>query len=99
MKTLALRWFFVLLDEKSKIVWEIREENFNRKIVFLPSFEKVVAKIEPSEITLFFFNKFPISAGGGVPYVPRGGAYEDQRNHQRNKVETSSPKPDQKFNS
>ena len=40
-------------------------------------------KIEPSEITSFFYNIFPIS-GGGVPYVPPGSAYdEDASKHEK----------------
>ena len=43
---------------------------------FLTILEKLLLKIEPSEITSFFYNNFfRFGGGGNVHYVPPGGAY------------------------
>ena len=53
--------------------WENFENfwwKFNRKIEFLASCGKVVVKIEPSEITPFFYSNFFDFGGGGTFRVP-----------------------------
>ena len=56
-------------------LWEcfekILDENSIEKLSFKLFLEKLVLKIEPSQLASFFFTIFPIS-GEGVPVVPPG---------------------------
>ena len=72
-----MRYFFARLDEQHKllgnfeILLKIFEKNSIEKWHFKLFLEKLLLKIEPSEMTSFFYNNFfPFRGGGNVPYVP-----------------------------
>ena len=74
-----MRLFFARLDEKPKLLGNfekilkifdansIEKFNFYFNFIFNFIFRKFVTKIEPSEITPFFYNNF---FGWGVPPFP-----------------------------
>ena len=72
------------MDEKSKLLgnfWEICEIfwwKFNRLIEFLTIFGKLLLKLEPSEITSFFYSN--IFHFGGVPVFLLAASSAQQNN-------------------
>ena len=78
IKNLAFN--FRALEEKHKLFGNFEkilksvDKNSLEKLNVYLLLEKFLLKIEPSEITSFFYNIFSISAGD-VPCVPPGGAY------------------------
>ena len=65
----ALRYFFARLA-KNPNVGKFFEQNSIEKLSFKLFLENLLLKIEPSEIPLFFYNKFSPFGGGNVPNVP-----------------------------
>ena len=77
-----MRYFFAHLDQERKLlgnfekILKIFDENSIEKLKFylflflILFFENLLLKIEPSEITPFFYNKFFRFRGGGFPPSP-----------------------------
>ena len=71
------------MDEKYKLLGNFQKilkffgKNSFEKLNFYLFLEKLWLKIEPSEITSFFYNNFFNFGGGGgtFPLFPPGGAY------------------------
>ena len=76
-----MRYLFARLDEKHKLLGNFEkilktfDKNSIEKLNFERVLEKLLLKIEPSEITPFFYNNFSISGGGRSLCSPPGGAY------------------------
>ena len=76
-----MRYFFARLAEKYKLsgnlekILKIFDKNSTEKLNFYLFLEKFWLKIEPSEITSFFYNNFFQFLRGTFPVFPPGGAY------------------------
>ena len=75
-------WHFFRVWTKKRIYWKLWENfeifwwQFNRKIEFLASFGKVVAKNRAfGNNTIFLQQSFRFRGGGTFPVFPPGGAY------------------------
>ena len=71
-----MRYFFARLDEKHQLLGNFEkilktfDKNSIGKLNFQRVLEKLLLKIEPSEITPFFYNNSFDFGGGDVPCVP-----------------------------
>ena len=71
-----MREIFVRLDEKHKLLgnfeksFKVFDKNSLGKLNFYRFLEKLLLKIEPSEITSFFYNNLFHFGGANVPTVP-----------------------------